>query len=167
MHIMVRDILISANDRVTQTECGMYQFNGKVIDQDGEEGELIREAENNLAGIINEFAGGQHENTMILTGAGASIIDIETCLDCGQQLYYSGKTVTQLTQEIDVFLKENQHTLTLEDLAKKVKYIKEDAVYNVKEINIEDLLSKAESAKEYIDTDPKFDKTIEKTELRI
>lgn len=163
---MVRDVLISASDHVTQ-KSGIYQFNGKELKREDNTEVELQEAEKKLAEIINDFAGGQHENIIILTGAGASILNLQTCPDCGQQLNHSGKTVTQLTQEINVLLKDDEDVLSLEELAKITKYIGEDDKFDIKEINIEDLLSKVEAAKEYICTDDKFYETIKQTESKI
>ena len=169
---MTKDILISASDHVTKSSSGEYYFNSKKLDlkleaNDEEYNHLVKiETENRLAEIINDFAGEQHENTIILTGAGASIIETDSVIKDDHIIYYSGKTVNQLTEDINEFLEEHG-PFSLEDFTREVKYIKETDDYTVDDINIEDLLSKAEAAKEYIPLSDGFYETLEKTEGRI
>ena len=166
-------IIISAIDIVEIIEnenednyC-QYLFNGKPINEltNIESETSIREKENELiSAIVNNFIRDQFENTLILTGAGASIIGFDKKYEG-----YSGKTVGGLTKVIDDYLKETTSVYSLEELSKIINYFSDHKEYNLNEVNIEDLLSKAESAKDYLnlDIDTKFNKTIEEIEKQI
>lgn len=163
-------LLISARDSVIKTAYGKYEFNGKDIEDASklDEKKLINEIDQKISEILNDFAGGQHENTIILAGAGASMLKKENKSDSVDGKYYSGKSVKELTEKINSFLdNDDKNVLTLEELARKVNYIKKEDKYNVNLIDIEDLLSKAESAKEFLGTDDKFNTTLKKTEMKI
>lgn len=177
------EIIISANDVVkkildaNKTDDCSFLFNNKkiielmVIEDNDKKADKIKEKEQEIINkIINNFVNDQFENTIVLTGAGASIISTQN--DENQYLGYSGKTVVGLTKEINNYLSNNKEDLgvySLEELIKKVKYIPDHEEFMLEKVNIEDLLSKAESAKEYLilDEDSKFTKTINEIETQI
>lgn len=171
-----KEIIISANDvvyeieNISEADNCHYLFNMKKITElmNIEDENSINDKERELiSGIINNFVNDQFENTIVLTGAGVSIISTGN-----EYKGYSGKTVNGLTEEIDNYLninKDKKNIYSLEELVKIVKYLPENEEYTVKKVNIEDLLSKAESAKEYLnlDNDLKFTKTINEIENEI
>jgi NAD-dependent SIR2 family protein deacetylase len=171
------ELIISANDLVEKMSSTSeknaaceYLFNGKKINElmEIEDDRKKVEKENELIScIINNFINKQFENTIVLTGAGASIISNDN-----KYKGYSGKTVSGLTEEIYNYLsnkKEEINIYSLEELVKEVKYLPENEKFDLEKVNIEDLLSKVESAKEYLnlDQDSKFIKTLEEIEKQI
>jgi gas vesicle protein len=155
------ELIISANDLVEKMSSTSeknasceYLFNGKKINElmEIEDDRKKVEKENELIScIINNFINKQFENTIVLTGAGASIISNDN-----KYKGYSGKTVSGLTEEIYNYLsnkKEEINIYSLEELVKEVKYLPENEEFDLEKVNIEDLLSKVESAKEYLNLD--------------
>ncbi|WP_053071849.1 SIR2 family protein [Ornithinibacillus contaminans] len=176
-----KEIIISASDKVKKAGLGddehgfQYLFNNKRLEEDlTNSAKTIQEIEEEkISDILNNFIGEQFENTTILTGAGASIINHENRELLSE---YSGKTVWELTKEINDHLWEesilnDSDLFSLEEFVEKVKYFTGDERYSVEKVNIEDLLSKAESAKEYIsineDEKVKFDGTLYTIEEKI
>src|SRR5699024_7639174 len=84
---------------------------------------------------------------------------------------YTGKTVWGLTKEINKYLFDEIGLFTLETFAEMVRYFPHDEDLSTSDINIEDLLSKAESAKEYIPIDDgeeeMFNETLKSIEDKI
>jgi 3-phenylpropionate/cinnamic acid dioxygenase small subunit len=170
------DIIISSRDKVEEIWGNLdqepkYLFNGKSLDNSNTNKPLRVLENETITEILNNFVGEQFENTLILTGAGASILNGWE-EDKDKPFQYSGKTVAGLTAEIDKFLNERLDLLSLEEFSSLIKYFNNDAVYDVKKVNIEDLLSRAESAKEYIyfetsETGEKFNNTLKEIEYKI
>ena len=169
------DVIISALDKVQRDNSVVnqaepqYWFNNKELSDQTLERPLREIEEEKVAEILNNFVGNQYENITILTGAGASIINPENGEDLND---YSGKTVGELTREIESYLSVESlfnNLLSLKSFVKKVKYFSDGEDYSAEKVNIEDLLSKAESAKEYISEDEKseFNETIKIIENKI
>lgn len=190
------DIIISASDRVQkinkedninfyEEELPLYLFNGKTLTiQTTDNNKSLSDLENEMiTDIINNFVGEQYENTIILTGAGASILNDYSS---GDLTGYSGKTVWQLTEEIEKYLtdriemdfmlsdedNDSDKIMSLEEFSKTINYFKENEDYSVDNVNIEDLLSYAESAKDYVKFDDKikekrFLNTLREIEMKI
>lgn len=173
------EIIISANDTVEKIDrenlsennnAPLFLFNGKTVNElirNGENFDIRDKEKEVIRGIVNNFVNDQHENTIILTGAGSSIISND-----GEYEGYSGKTVGGLTETINKYLSDYKKELdiySLEEFVGKTKYLPIDKKFDLDDINIEDLLSKADSAKEYlnINNDTKFNRTIEEIEREI
>lgn len=176
------DIIISATDRVQKIQYTkdsesndnqpQYLFNGKQLNLNIDvHNKSLKELENEMiTDIINSFIGDQYENTIILTGAGASILNEDSIEDLTK---YSGKNVRELTIEIDKYLNDriNESTkllveesntnqlLSLKEFAMTINYFKKEEEYSIEKVNIENLLSYADAAKEYVTIG---DETLEK-----
>lgn len=162
------DVIISASDKVQKDKSvsdpniPRYLFNNKKIDnQNSPEKQILEIEEEKIAEILNNFVGDQFDNFTLLIGAGASILNSE-----GEDLTgYSGKTISELTKIIASDLKcesINENLFSLDELVEKVNYFSDND-----EINIEDLLSKAEAAREFIDENEKFNDTLKAIEEKI
>ncbi|TLS35298.1 SIR2 family protein [Pseudalkalibacillus caeni] len=164
-----KKLIISNSDTVEQEieHEGSYIFNNKKLEEEhAPEGKSIKEkAEEKISEILNAFMNRQYENTIILTGAGSSILrdnDIEEEITEGIDISsHSGKTVVELKNEIADRLNQLSSWFNLEELADRVKYYAGEEYFN-----IEDLLSKVETARDYIpgEEKEKFDDTIEEIE---
>ena len=163
-----KKVLISSTD-IVEKENEQYYFNGKTLDKNERtngktEKEIVNEK---IAEIINNFLGRHYENTIILTGAGSSILtesEINEEIDKEKinLSNHSGKSVSGLKDEIEKHLEKTNDVFSLDELAKKVKYFPKD-------FNIEDLLTKVDKAKDYIDSREQvnFNKTIHEIEKKI
>lgn len=167
-------IILSANDKVELIDSeddnnkdGRYLFNGKTITGfiDEDISDISKQEDDLIRGIVNNFSNKQYENMLILTGAGASIINSES-YDKKELTGYTGLTIRELTNEIKEHLKnsENENNLMkIDEFAEKVNYLGED-----EGINIEELLSVAESAKEFLNIeDHRFPNTLKEIEMKI
>jgi NAD-dependent SIR2 family protein deacetylase len=165
-----KKIVISCTDIVEKEsvdDTEVYYFNGKKLDKKANGKTEIELAKEKITEIINKFLGRQYENTIVLTGAGSSILketDINEEIDEGINIPdHSGKTVAELKTEIEKHLNDIPNVFSLDELAKKVKYLPEEG------FNIEDLLTKVDMAKDYIDEKEKekFEETIREIEKKI
>lgn len=165
-------IILSANDKVELIDSeddnnkdGRYLFNGKTITGfiDEDISDISKQEDDLIRGIVNNFSNKQYENMLILTGAGASIINSES-YDKKELTGYTGLTIRELTNEIKEHLKNSEKKLMkIDEFAEKVNYLGED-----EEINIEELLSVAESAKEFLNIeDHRFSNTLKEIEMKI
>ncbi|EHL79047.1 SIR2 family protein [Bacillus smithii] len=163
-----KKVLISSTD-IVEKENEQYYFNGKTLDKNERtNGKTVKEIVNEkIAEIINNFLGRHYENTIILTGAGSSILtesEINEEIDKEKinLSNHSGKSVSGLKDEIEKHLEKTNDVFSLDELAKKVKYFPKD-------FNIEDLLTKVDKAKDYIDSREQvnFNKTIHEIEKKI
>src|SRR5699024_6802753 len=157
-------ILVSATDIIEKCQSnGKYLFNKRELKIDSDL-DLKEEQDKKIAEILNEFVGKQFENTVILTGAGSSIINNDSKDLNG----YTGETVWGLTHAIndyleDVSIQDNQ-ILCLESFSEMIRYFDADEDYCLEKVNIEDMLSKASAAREFIwlgeQDQKKFNKTL-------
>lgn len=165
-------IILSANDKVELIDSeddnnkdGRYLFNGKTISgfMDEDISDISKQEDDLIRGIVNNFLNKQYENMLILTGAGASIINSDS-YDEKELTGYTGLTIQELTNEIKKHLKNSEKKLMkIDELAGKVNYLGKD-----EEINIEELLSVAESAKEFLNIeDHRFSNTLKEIEMKI
>lgn len=165
-------IILSANDKVELIDSeddnnkdGRYLFNGKTISgfMDEDISDISKQEDDLIRGIVNNFLNKQYENMLILTGAGASIINSDS-YDEKELTGYTGLTIRELTNEIKKHLKNSEKKLMkIDELAGKVNYLGKD-----EEINIEELLSVAESAKEFLNIeDHRFSNTLKEIEMKI
>lgn len=161
-------IIISCADIVekeTVDNAEVYYFNGKKLDKTANGKTEVELAKEKIAEIVNNFLGRQYENTIVLTGAGSSILretDINEEIDEGINIYdHSGKIMSELKNEIEKHLEETPDVFSLYELAERVKYFPEEG------FNIEDLLTKVDMAKDYVDEKEKFEKTIKEIERKI
>ncbi|MYL41232.1 SIR2 family protein [Virgibacillus salexigens] len=159
-------ILISNSDvvesEVIEGEDPQYYFNDKLFENvDGDVKSIDEVVTEKVSEIINKFMGRQYENTLVLTGAGSSILrkdDID--VDMSDEIdfsNYTGKTMGELKQEIEKRL-DVPGVFLLNEIADIVKYSREEG----NEFNIEDLLSKVEQARAFVEFKDveKFDSTI-------
>lgn len=165
------NILVSGTDIVEKCESsGEYLFNNRKLEVD-DELHLKDEQNKKIAEILNNFVGKQFENTVVLTGAGSSIVNNDSEDLSG----YSGKTVWELTESINSYLENkssrDDQILRLESFSEIVRYFDKTEEYCLDEVNIEDMLSKASVAKEFILSEDeerkKFEKTLEEIESKI
>lgn len=167
-----RKVIISNTDIVhkemTDSE-EVYFFNNKKFEKKIPEGKTELEiVEEKVVEIVNGFLNRQYDNTIVLTGAGSSILredDIEEDIAEGFDiLNHSGKTVYELKQAIEEHLDQLQVWYSLNELAERVKYTPDTNGFN-----IEDLLSKVETARDYISDSEKekFDLTVTEIEKKI
>lgn len=165
-------IILSANDKVELIDSeddnnkdGRYLFNGKTITgfMDEDISDISKQEDDLIRGIVNNFLNKQYENMLILTGAGASIINSDS-YDEKELTGYTGLTIRELTNEIKKHLKNSEKNLMkIDEFAGKVNYLGEN-----EEINIEELLSVAESAKEFLNIeDHRFSNTLKEIEMKI
>ncbi|MGY3714929.1 SIR2 family protein [Sutcliffiella cohnii] len=167
-----RKIIISETDIVEKSiEDGeeVYFFNNKKLEKKVQDGKTELEiAEGKIVEIVNKILNRQYDNTIVLTGAGSSILredDIEEEIEEGFNIQnHSGKTVYGLKEAIEEHLDQLQVWYSLDQLAEKVKYVEDD-----KGFNIEDLLSKVQTARDYISENEKerFDLTVQEIENKI
>ena len=71
------------------------------LDENGESSIIAKEK---ITEIINRFVGKQYENTLVLTGAGSSILTEEGLKFELDTMKYSGKTVSKITEVISTGL---------------------------------------------------------------
>ncbi|MBW7650865.1 hypothetical protein [Anoxybacillus sp. ST4] len=131
-----KKIVISCTDIVEKEsvdDTEVYYFNGKKLDKKANGKTEIELAKEKITEIINKFLGRQYENTIVLTGAGSSILketDINEEIDEGINISdHSGKTVAELKTEIEKHLNDIPNVFSLDEPAKKVKYLLEE-VFN-------------------------------------
>ncbi|CAM3872359.1 SIR2 family protein [Alkalicoccus chagannorensis] len=163
---MTKKLLISNSDIVEYSEAeNEYYFNGKALDSNDKEREQKNmEAENKISEIVNRFLGKQYENTLVLTGAGSSILSKD---DSKQELNLeknSGKTVYEIRKTIEACLDFEPKVYDLNEIAELAKYSPDQ--YG---INIEDLLSKVSQARDFIPDEKKdkFDRTVDEIQKNI
>lgn len=154
-----KKIIISSNEKVSiitrseDTTFDTYSFNGN--DKLADEANKLK-VQNTIHEIVNRFCS-QYENTLILTGAGSSIIPDAELITCGVRLddgnNYSGKSMWTLRDEIQTQLKQS-FTCDLNNLADLVKYPKRlpENENGVDAFNLEDLLTRVDVGREFIDT---------------
>ncbi|MEH7525854.1 SIR2 family protein, partial [Bacillus sp. JJ1503] len=173
VEIQVKSKVIISNTDIVEksTEDGqcVYYFNNKKLEKKIPDGKTeIEIAEGKIVEIINKFLNRQYDNTIVLTGAGSSILredDIEEEIEEGFDiLSHSGKTVYGLKEAIEEHLNQFHVWYSLDELAEKVKYVEDDNGFN-----IEDLLSKVQTARDYISENEreKFDLTVNEIEKKI
>lgn len=145
-----------------------YVFNDKEIEIDGVE--ILEKVNKIINGIVNRFCV-QYENSIVLTGAGTSILKTEDLDKVGisEDLlsHFSGKTMWTLRDEIQSGL-ELLGYYDLNKIAELSKYeyrLPDDANY----FNLEDLLSKIDIAKDFLGEDVlvEFNQTIKEIEKSI
>ena len=97
-------IILSANDKVELIDSeddnnkdGRYLFNGKTITgfMDEDISDISKQEDDLIRGIVNNFLNKQYENMLILTGAGASIINSDS-YDEKELTGYTGLTIQAL-----------------------------------------------------------------------
>jgi NAD-dependent SIR2 family protein deacetylase len=167
-----RKVIISSTDiieKIIENGEERYFFNNKKYEKKVQDGKTEAEvAEEKIIELVNGFLNRQYDNTIVLTGAGSSILredDIEEEIEEGFNIQnHSGKTVYELKVAIEEHLNQLDCLYNLDELAERVKY-----VVDHKEFNIEDLLSKVEVARDYISEDErnKFDLTVQEIEKKI
>lgn len=148
----IKSCIISSTEKVQMvSEDGAlrnYRFNDKDIEATQDNKLKIQKTINE---IVNRFCS-QYENTLILTGAGSSILRTEDLtasgIDTTEGTQYSGKSMWSLRDEI-------QDTLTLlydfdlNRIAELVKYPKR--LPDDSDFNLEDLLTRVDIAREFLD----------------
>lgn len=145
-------VIISSIEKVKKTVdegvADVYWFNGKDIEANEENKDKINRAINV---IVNKYCS-QYENTLVLTGAGSSILSKSDVVSCGipeADLHkHSGKSMWTLRDEIQEELVAKEY-LDLNEIANLVKYPKQlpqDGDYN-----LEDLLTRVDVAREFLE----------------
>ncbi|RDY67650.1 hypothetical protein DXT76_19170 [Halobacillus trueperi] len=156
---MKKKWLVSNSDVVEQdNDGGEYYFNNRELNLDENEVKSKDEvAEDKINEIIKMFIGKQYENTLVLTGAGSSILPKDKSKPDLDPMKNSGKTVAQITEFITENLKVTPGLFELEEVAELAKY-----TYGQEGINIEDLLSKISQSRDFIPKTKitKFDNTV-------
>jgi NAD-dependent SIR2 family protein deacetylase len=156
-------LIISSVEKVTKISDenvnDKYCFNGKEIEANEDNKAKITKAINK---IVNRYIS-QYENTLVLTGAGCSILSKTdfTTYDISEEDVnkHSGKSMWTLRNDIQSELVAKEY-LDLNCIAKLVKYPKQ--LSKDDDYNLEDLLTKVDVAREFLDDDivHKFNKSI-------
>lgn len=128
-----------------------YRFNEKEIEASPDNKVKIQKTINE---IVNRFCS-QYENTLILTGAGSSILIendlVESGIDVVNLAKHSGKSMWMLRDDIQDSLSTHFQS-DLNAIAELVKY-QFRLPENKEDFNLEDLLTRVDVAREFITTE--------------
>jgi hypothetical protein len=163
-------IIISNSDiiEVDKNDDKIYFMNDQPINTTDNELEKFR-VTNAIHEIVNKFAISQYENTVILTGAGSSILKLNNTEESlikeedGTIPQYSGKTMYELKVAIKDALSSND-TFNLNELSNISKYNIDD---EDDKFNLEDLLSRVTISRDFIDDTDKYLRTVKTIESKI